>query len=280
MSNNLPRPQQIAVIRALIEGSSVRSTSRMTDVSIPTVLSLLVRAGEGCASVLDGTMRDLACDEIECDEIWGYVGKKQRHVTDDDNRAVVGDTWVFVAFDRASKLVPCYRVGKRDAETTSAFVADLASRLTERTTLSTDGLALYESAVESAFGCAVDYGQVIKSYEAEATGPGRFRLLQPVPDSRHAPDDSCDGGRRHADGVELGRSARRLAQWGAAVKRAVKEKRGPGRPPFPAGAVRARMFVLRLSEAERADVIAAAKRAGSHSPSDWARDVLLAAARG
>jgi len=174
MSNVLPRSKQVAVIRSLVEGSSIRSTSRMTDVSIPTVLSLVVRAGEGCADVLDGTMRNLSCDLIECDEIWGYVGKKQRHVKETDDASLVGDQWVYVAFDRVSKLIPAYLVGKRDAETTDAFVADLASRLTERATISTDGLKLYEGAIESAFGCAVDYGQVIKSYEAEATGPGRY----------------------------------------------------------------------------------------------------------
>jgi len=174
MSNVLPRSKQVAVIRSLVEDSSVRSTSRMTDVSIPTVLSLVVRLGEGCADVLDGTMRNLSCDLIECDEIWGYVGKKQRHVKESDDASLVGDQWVYVAFDRVSKLIPAYLVGKRDAETTNAFIADLASRLTERATFSTDGLKLYEGAIESAFGCAVDYGQVIKSYEAEASGPGRY----------------------------------------------------------------------------------------------------------
>jgi IS1 family transposase len=174
MSNVLPRDKQLQILRALVEGCSVRSTERMVDVSRETVLSLLIRVGEGCERVLSQTMRNLSCDCLELDEIWGYVGKKQRQVRDEDDRSQVGDTWTFVALDAQTKLVPTFLVGKRDAATASAFVADLASRLRVRPQISSDGLALYISAVQQAFGCAVDYGQVIKSYEAEPVGAGRY----------------------------------------------------------------------------------------------------------
>jgi IS1 family transposase len=174
MANNLPKQKQIAVLNALVEGCSVRSTERMTDVSIPTILSLLVRVGEGCEALHDRTMRDLPSTHVECDEIWAYVGKKQRHVTAADDRAQVGDTWTFVAIDADSKVIPAYRVGKRDMANTVAFVADLHSRLRNQVQLSTDGLALYVDAIERAFGAEVDYAQVVKSYEAEAIGPGRY----------------------------------------------------------------------------------------------------------
>jgi len=174
MSNVLPRAKQIAILNALVEGNSVRSTERMVDVNRESVLSLLVRVGEGCAVVLDQMMRNLTCDRLELDEIWGYVQKKQRNVTKEDNAAEVGDTWIYVAIDADTKLVPSFRVGKRDGENTRAFVADLASRLSNRVQLSTDGLKMYVDAVELAFGSDVDYGMVVKSYEAEATGPGRY----------------------------------------------------------------------------------------------------------
>jgi len=119
-------------------------------------------------------MRNLSCDCLELDEIWGYVGKKQLQVRDEDDRSQVGDTWTFVALDAQTKLVPCFLVGKRDAAAASAFVADRASRLRVRPQISSDGLALYISAVQQAFGCAVDYGQVIKSDEAEPVGAGRY----------------------------------------------------------------------------------------------------------
>lgn len=174
MSNVLPREKQLAILRCLVEGCSVRATERMVDVSRETVLSLLVRAGEGCEHLHDSLMRNLACECIEVDEIWGFVQKKQRHVRADENAAEVGDAWTYIALDADTKLIPSFRVGKRNAENTNAFIADLKSRLNTRPQITSDGLALYIDAIEAAFGHDVDYGQVIKSYEAEPAGAGRY----------------------------------------------------------------------------------------------------------
>jgi IS1 family transposase len=174
MPNVLPRHKQVAIVNALVEGCSVRATERMVDVSRETVLSLLVRVGEGCAAVMDQTMRNLPCERLELDEIWAFVQKKQRQVSILDDGAVVGDTWTYVAIDADTKLVPAYLVGKRTAENTNIFVADLASRLSKRVQISTDGLAMYVDAIRSAFGGNVDYAQIVKSYEAEHAGPGRY----------------------------------------------------------------------------------------------------------
>lgn len=173
MANVLAHHKQISVLRALVEGCSIRSTERMVGVSRETVLSLLVRVGEGCAEVLDDTMRNLSSTHIEVDEIWGYVGKKQRRVKKTDGVAV-GDTWTYVALDADSKIVASYLVGKRTTANTSAFMADLAGRLRGRAQISSDGLGQYVGAVEHAFGGEVDYGQVIKSYESDPIGPGRY----------------------------------------------------------------------------------------------------------
>ncbi len=174
MSNVLPRSQQVAVVNALVEGCSIRSTERMTGVNRETVGKLLVRIGDGCASLLDGMMRDLPCTRLELDELWAFVGKKQRHVKATDDASRVGDAWTFVAVDADTKLVPSFLVGKRDAETTRVFVADVASRLRSRVQISTDGLRTYVQAIDDSFGGAVDYAQVVKSYEGEPIGPGRY----------------------------------------------------------------------------------------------------------
>jgi IS1 family transposase len=175
MANNLPRDKQIAVIRALVEGCSIRSTERMTGVNRETIGTLLVRVGNGCADLLDRTMRNLPCDRLEIDEHWAFVGKKQRHVTRDDDKARVGDTWTFVAIDSDTKLVPSFLVGKRDAASTHAFIADVANRLKNRVQISTDGLRSYIEAIGVQFAdTGVDYAQLHKTYEAEATGPGRY----------------------------------------------------------------------------------------------------------
>jgi IS1 family transposase len=174
MANVLPREKQILVLKCLVEGMSVRGTERLCDVSRETVLSLLVRVGEGCARLLDDMMRNLPCERLELDEIWAFVGKKQKRVRITDDRNEVGDTWTYVALDAKTKLIPCFLVGKRNAFNTNAFVSDLASRMTNRVQISTDGLEMYKEAIARAFGYAVDYGMVVKSFEAEPVGPGRY----------------------------------------------------------------------------------------------------------
>ena len=111
---------------------------------------------------------------VQVDEIWSYIGKKQRHVTADDNKARVGDQWTFVAIDADTKLVPVYLVGKRSKPNAIAFMTDLSERLANRVQLSSDALNSYVDAVEQAFGADVDYGQAVKFYEAEPIGPGRY----------------------------------------------------------------------------------------------------------
>lgn len=174
MANNLPVSKQIAVLSSLTEGVSVRATSRLTDVSQPTILSLLVRAGEGCAKLHDSLMQNLPCERLECDEIWSFIGKKQKNVREDEDPAEVGDAWVFVAIDADTKLVPSYLVGKRTAEDTGKFINDLKARLSKRVQLSTDGLSVYVDAIDNAFGCDVDYAMIVKSYESEPAGAGRY----------------------------------------------------------------------------------------------------------
>jgi IS1 family transposase len=175
MANNLPREKQVAVINALVEGCSMRATERMTGVNRETIGTLLLRVGNGCSDLLDETMRDLPCKRLEIDELWAYVGKKQRHVKPEDDASRVGDTWTFVALDAESKLVPSFMVGKRDAETADAFIADVAKRMLNRVQISTDGLRAYIAPIAAAFASTgVDYAQLHKTYEAEAVGPGRY----------------------------------------------------------------------------------------------------------
>ena len=174
MANHLPTDKKIAVLAALVEGCSVRSTERLTGVHRDTIIKLLVRVGEGCASILDERMRDLYCVRLELDEIWAFVGKKQRHVSTEDDALRVGDQWTYVAIDSDTKMIPTFLVGKRTAENTNAFVSDVAARLSNRVQISTDGLRMYVDSINAAFGDNVDYAQIVKSYEADATGPGRY----------------------------------------------------------------------------------------------------------
>ena len=172
--NILKSEKQEMVIRGLVDGSSIRSIERMTGVHRDTIMRLMVIVGNTCEKIMDTTMRDLPCKDIEVDEVWSYVGKKQRHVGINDDPARVGDFYTFIALDSETKLIPAYKVGKRDLPTAQAFISDLSSRLSNRIQISSDKLKAYVDAIEVAFGANVDYGQIVKSYEAEPIGPGRY----------------------------------------------------------------------------------------------------------
>ena len=179
MANILKREKQVAIIAALAEGSSIRSIERMTDVHRDTIMRLGVRIGQGCMRVMDEKMRDLTCYDLQLDEIWGFIGKKQRRIDPRNNPERHGDVWTFCAIDSDSKAVPTFRVGNRDRATATAFVGDLSGRLRNRVQISTDGLAAYVEAVEVGFGAGVDYGQIVKTYESEADSTHPERRYSP-----------------------------------------------------------------------------------------------------
>ncbi|MEQ1762830.1 MAG: hypothetical protein ABL984_06735 [Pyrinomonadaceae bacterium] len=173
MPNILKKDKQIAIIAALAEGMAIRQVERMTGVFRDTIMNYGVKVGQGCIRLMDEKLRNLDCQEIQIDELWGFIGKKQKRVTAEDD-PTMGDVWTFCAIDSDTKLVPSFKVGKRDAETANAFVLDLASRMKNRIQLSSDGLKAYVDAVDLAFGTEVDFAQIVKSYEAvESTAPQR-----------------------------------------------------------------------------------------------------------
>lgn len=163
MPNVLPKDKQIAIISGLAEGMSMRALSRIMGVHQDTICRLGVRIGQGCAKVMDAKLRNLTCNYLEFDEIWGFIGKKEKHRAETDDPSL-GDVWTFCAIDAETKLVPAFKVGKRDALTANAFVCDVASRIKNRPQISSDGLRAYIEAVENAFGMDVDFGMSIKNY--------------------------------------------------------------------------------------------------------------------
>jgi IS1 family transposase len=163
MPNILPTEKQVAIIGALAEGSGIRQIERMTGVHRDTIMRLGVRVGKGCAALLDSKMRNLSCQQLQFDEIWGFIGKKERHMLPEDS-PTLGDVWTFCAIDADTKLVPSFKVGKRDAATANAFVADVAGRVRNRVQISSDALRAYVEAVEGAFGSNVDFAQIVKTY--------------------------------------------------------------------------------------------------------------------
>jgi IS1 family transposase len=164
MANVLSAEKQTAIIAALAEGSSIRSIERITGVHRDTIMRLGVKIGQGCTALLDEKMRNLPCRLLQFDEVWGFIGKKERHVRPDDDPQY-GNVWTFCAIDAETKLVPSFKCGKRDLATAKTFVADVQSRMAGRVQVSSDALKAYQDAIEQTFGADVDFGQIIKTYE-------------------------------------------------------------------------------------------------------------------
>jgi len=173
MANVLQVDKKIAVIGALAEGNSIRSIERMTGIHRDTIMRLGVAVGKGCTAMMDRTMRNLSCQRLEMDEIWGFVGKKEVNVVKGDSKEL-GSVWTWCAIDADTKLVPAFHVGDRKRADAIAFCADLHSRMATRVQLSTDGLPAYLEAIAKSFGKDVDYGQIIKVYGTHEFGERRY----------------------------------------------------------------------------------------------------------
>jgi IS1 family transposase len=165
MANELKTEMKAQAVSMLCEGNSIRSVERMTGIHRDTIMRLGVRMGEACAKIQDGKFRNLNCSQIQCDEIWGFIGKKNKNANAKEIvTGAAGDVWTFIALDAETKLIPCWVVGKRDMYHSRVFMDNLASRMAKRIQLSTDALSSYADAVERGFGAEVDYGQISKTY--------------------------------------------------------------------------------------------------------------------
>jgi IS1 family transposase len=163
--NRLSREKRAAIIRCLVEGNSLRGTSRLTGAALNTVTKLLVDVGAACSEYQDKTLRNLTTQRVECDEIWSYVGTREKNLPRELQGVFgLGDVWTFVAIDADTKLVPSWLIGPRYQDTASLFMQDLATRLANRVQLTTDGHKMYLTAVPGAFGRNVDFAQLVKEY--------------------------------------------------------------------------------------------------------------------
>jgi IS1 family transposase len=165
MANILPFDRQVEVIAALTEGVSIRSIERLTGIHRDTIMRLGVRVGVGCERLHDTLMRGLHVPRIELDEIWGYVGKKQKRVQPQELE-VKGDQYTFIALAGAAKAIIAYRTGKRTLEMTRAFLWEVRERVYGAPEIISDGFNAYPKAVTEAFGANCTFGTIEKHYNA------------------------------------------------------------------------------------------------------------------
>ena len=186
--NTLSRPQQVLALKCLMDGMSIRATTRVTGVARNTLARLIVETGKVCARYQDEALRGLRCERVQVDEVWSFVYAKEKNVPRATNAPpAAGDVWTWIALCADTKLVPAWWVGDRSGDTASAFIADLSSRLAKRVQLTSDGHRAYLAAVDGAFGSEVDYAMLVKLY-----GKGGNERQ---PDTRYSPSE-CIGARK------------------------------------------------------------------------------------
>lgn len=179
--NKLAIETRVQILSMLVEGSSMRSISRITGVSINTVTKLLEDAGRACAAYHDAAVVDVKARRVQCDEIWSFCYAKEKNVA--AAKAApdgAGDVWTWTAIDAESKLIVAYEVGDRSAATAIEFMDDLSKRLASRVQLTTDGHKAYLEAVEGAFGADVDYAMLVKLYGEPTGQKGHERKYSPA----------------------------------------------------------------------------------------------------
>ena len=171
----LTKEQRCAVIRCLVDGVSIRATTRITGVAKNTIQKLTREMGEACLEFQRNALRNIASKRIQCDEIWCFCYAKDKNLPDAmKHEPGVGSIWTWTAMDADTKLIMSWRLGQRDAENANALMRDVAGRVTGRVQLTTDGHRPYLEAVEGAFGCNIDYAMLVKMYGNDNSPDTRY----------------------------------------------------------------------------------------------------------
>lgn len=187
-----PMEKAVAALNMLLEGMSIRAASRLTGIDKDTVQRLMERSGEQCRQFFEQAVDGVNVQDIQCDEIWAFVGAKERTAFQKDLLWGLGDAYVFTAIDKASKLLICFHVGRRSSDDAEAFARKLAAKVACRPHISTDGYQPYHTAIPAAFGYNVDHGMLIKQYGQPDTqgrrrySPARIIGSKPYQNSGHS----------------------------------------------------------------------------------------------
>jgi IS1 family transposase len=185
--NKLPLEKRAQILGLLVEGTSLRSASRLADCSINTVTKLLADVGAACAEYQDNALRNLPCKRVQCDEVWSFCYAKEKNVPKDRKGILgYGDVWTWTAICADTKLVAAWMVGRRDKCAARAFIDDLSSRLASRVQLTTDGHRPYLEAVERSFGADIDYAMLVKLYGEPRSKDGKYN-----PERKYSPSECC-----------------------------------------------------------------------------------------
>ena len=171
----LPLDKAELILKLMVDVNSLSAISRITDVHLGTITKLLVLVGEKCERIMGRYVRNVQVKDLEFDELWSFIGKKEKRVRPEDDQNM-GDCYTFVAIERNSKLVVNIAMGKRNQATTDVFVEGVRQAMApgSEVQVATDGFAPYKSAITTTLGDCADYAMLIKVYQAAPEGERRY----------------------------------------------------------------------------------------------------------
>lgn len=177
--NKLPLAKRAQILGMMVEGNSIRAISRMTGASKNTIVKLLIDVGTACSKYQDETLVNLPCKRLQLDEIWSFVGMKDKNVPAElKGIPGIGDTWTWTAIDADSKLIASWLVADRSGRAAHIFITDLARRLKNRVQITTDGHKAYIDAIAVTFNEEVDYAMLVKLYGESPDGEKRYSAAE------------------------------------------------------------------------------------------------------
>ncbi|MCG8511882.1 MAG: IS1 family transposase [Rhodospirillales bacterium] len=177
--NCLSKERQVLILKCLLDGCSIRTTSRITGHARNTISALMVKVGKACIRFHDKKVRNLPSNRIQVDEMWGFCGCKDKALG--RGARGLGSVWTWIAFDPASKMAVSWRLGKRTEQEAKRLMYDLSERIIGRLEMSSDGLSAYAKAVENTFGDNIDFGMVVKQYEQNRYKGSLYRSVVGCP---------------------------------------------------------------------------------------------------